>query len=241
MKGFFSVDSPLYRFIETVANLFFLSVLWIIFSIPIVTMGASTTAVFYVTLRMVHDEESYVTKNFWKGFKTNFKQATLLWLRFLPMIALLGFAFFCYFYMMKTLMPAWTLPVMIALALFLIAYMMYAFALLARYENTNAQILKNALILMFKYLFRTFLMMLVAAIVIAIVFWNKYTLVFGIILAPGVMIYLITTFMMRIFEILERDYMGKNMENASEAEAPAPEGEADAAIDSAESDDVTAE
>ena len=215
MKGFFSLESPLFRFIDTVANIFILTVIWTICSIPIVTIGASTTALFYVTLRMVHNEESYVSKNFWKGFRTNFKQATLLWLRFIPFILLLGFAYYSYFYMMKDLAPSWILPLLIAFTLFLTAYMMYAFALLARYENTNAQILKNAMILMFKYLVRTILMMFAIGILLVVFLWNRYTHIFGLLFGMGAIVYVVSTFMIRIFEILERDYVGKNMETDS--------------------------
>ena len=61
-----------------VADLFILNILCLICCIPIVTAGASITAMFYVTMKMVKNEESYIIKSFFKSFKQNFKQATVI-------------------------------------------------------------------------------------------------------------------------------------------------------------------
>lgn len=60
------------------ADLMILNIVFIICCLPIVTIGASLTALHYVTLKMVRNEESYIVKSFFKSFKQNFKQATII-------------------------------------------------------------------------------------------------------------------------------------------------------------------
>ena len=80
MGKIFSLDNPFFRFMGRVGDVMLLDLLWIIFSLPIVTIGASTTAMNYVMLKMVRDEEGYIWPSFWKSFKLNFKQATGMWM-----------------------------------------------------------------------------------------------------------------------------------------------------------------
>ena len=92
LQGLFNYDNPVWRFIGKLGDLIILNVLWIVCSIPIFTIGASTTAVYYVTLKMVRDEEDSTIKSFFRSFKSNFKQATAIWLILLAAGAVLAFA-----------------------------------------------------------------------------------------------------------------------------------------------------
>lgn len=80
VNGIFNPQNRFWSFIEKIVNLCVLSFLWLLFSLPIVTAGASTTAMFQYTLKLARDEEGYVWQTFWKGFKQNFVQATVLWI-----------------------------------------------------------------------------------------------------------------------------------------------------------------
>ena len=80
MGKIFSLDSPFVQFMNRVADIMWLNILFVICCIPVITIGASVTAMYYVTLKMVRNEESYITKSFFKSFKLNFKQATAIWL-----------------------------------------------------------------------------------------------------------------------------------------------------------------
>ena len=72
LQGLFNYDNPVWRFIGKLGDLIILNVLWLITSIPIVTIGASTTALYYVTLKLVRDEDGYTIRSFFKSFKENF-------------------------------------------------------------------------------------------------------------------------------------------------------------------------
>ena len=66
---FFNLDSPLMKFLSRMTDILWLNILTVVCSIPIVTAGASFTALHYVCLKMVRDEEGYITKDFFKSFK----------------------------------------------------------------------------------------------------------------------------------------------------------------------------
>ena len=96
MGNLFSYDNPVMQFLTKVANCVYLNILWFIFSIPIFTIGASTTALYYVSLKMVKDQESGIFSAFFSSFKENFKQSTIMWE--LPFFSLLALYILLYFY-----------------------------------------------------------------------------------------------------------------------------------------------
>ena len=80
INRFFNPENRFWAFMERVTDICVLSFFWFLFSIPVVTAGAATTALFQYTLRLTADEEGYVWKTFREGFKKNFGQATILWI-----------------------------------------------------------------------------------------------------------------------------------------------------------------
>ena len=64
MSEFFNPDSPIMRFITKIACSVYLNILWFVCCLPVVTVGASTTALFYVTLKMAKNEEGNITSAF---------------------------------------------------------------------------------------------------------------------------------------------------------------------------------
>ena len=73
-------DNVVLRFMNKMTDLFVLNLLFLICSIPIVTIGASLTAMYAVSLRSVRYGDGYVVKTFFKSFKECFWQATLAWI-----------------------------------------------------------------------------------------------------------------------------------------------------------------
>ncbi len=79
MSEFFNPDSSVMRFITKIASSVYLNILWFVCCLPVVTIGASTTALFYVTLKMAKNEEGNITAAFFHSFQENFRQATKIW------------------------------------------------------------------------------------------------------------------------------------------------------------------
>lgn len=69
MGGFFSIDGKGFRFLSTMSELVTLNLLWLLCCIPIVTIGASTAALYTITIKMVKNEDSYVIRGFFSSFK----------------------------------------------------------------------------------------------------------------------------------------------------------------------------
>lgn len=146
----FRYDSPFMRFMALVANLILLNLLWIITSLPLVTAGASTTAMYYVVLQYVNKQDDAVLKPFLKSFKDNFKQATKIWIPH----GLIGLALVAeYFYLTinKTDSLWWLIFVVMAGVYLLISGMLYP--MLARYENVTRAIVFNSINLSFRNFF----------------------------------------------------------------------------------------
>ena len=86
----FNTDSWLWRALSTIADIAIMSILFVICSIPIFTIGASFTALYTVSLKLSEHEEGYITHDFFKAFKENFRQATVIWMIMLVVGAVLG-------------------------------------------------------------------------------------------------------------------------------------------------------
>lgn len=86
----FKLDSPLMNFLSKVADIMILNILIIVCSIPVFTVGAAVSAAYYMTFKMVKNEETYIVRGFFKAFKENFKQATVMWLLVLLIIGILS-------------------------------------------------------------------------------------------------------------------------------------------------------
>ena len=80
MKSLFSLDSPFGQKLTLLSNLVLLNLLWILCSIPIVTMGAATAAMYHVIFLYITNQDDAVIKPFFKAFAGSLKQATAVWL-----------------------------------------------------------------------------------------------------------------------------------------------------------------
>ena len=76
----FNPDSPLMSFLTRLADLVILNLLWLVCCVPVVTIGASTTAMYHVLRHLQDGGVTSITRDFFQSFKSDFKQATLVYL-----------------------------------------------------------------------------------------------------------------------------------------------------------------
>ena len=199
-------DNVVMRALGKIGDMICLNVMWLICCIPIITIGASTTALYTVMLRMVKNEEGYIFRGFLKAFKSNFKQSTLIWL----ILLLLGIVWTVDF-RVAGFMPGMAgiilSAIFLALGFILLSVMIYIFPLTARYENGIKATFKNALILTVAKLPYTLLMV---AIVVAAVFaslWSAFTLLFSLplwLIIGGALIAWVNSYILRrVFVVFE--------------------------------------
>jgi uncharacterized membrane protein YesL len=168
-----SLDGPVMKFLSKVADMMILNLLVLFCSLPIITMGASLTAMHYVALRVVRNEESYITKDFFKSFKMNFKQATKMWLFMLLVGVLIGYDIFI---MTSTVVniPSAIKVIILVVTVILALTTSFAFPLLSKFDNTNVNIFKNSFAISIAKFPRAVIMVVVSLAPIAILFMPQY-------------------------------------------------------------------
>lgn len=203
MKSFFSVDGKFYRFISTLWDMIKLNFLWMLFSLPIVTIGAATVAAYSVTLKMVDDTEGYVGRQFIKAFKENWKQSIPLGL--LALVA--TYAVYLDFQLFNAVEGnpiLFLIMGMVAVFVFTMAFI-YAFPLSARYENTLIGTIKNSVNIATRYFMRTIALVIVLAVEIVIFWFNSTTLLFWLLIGPACLMLTVSGFAMYFFRQIEKE------------------------------------
>ena len=145
LKGIFSLDNPVMRFLSKVADIMVLNLLFILCSIPVFTIGASLSALYYCLFKIKDEEEGYLVKKFFHSFKQNFKQATIMWLIMLLFFAVLFLEFLMYREVTGTAGQVVRSIVLIGL-IFWYLIGTYAFALQSRFYNTIKGTFTNAVL-----------------------------------------------------------------------------------------------
>ena len=164
---FFSYDSKFGQLFLKLAYGCCLNVLWLICCLPIVTIGASTTALYYTSFKIAKDEGSSITVMFFRSFKQNFKQATVIWLIML-VAGLIIIADAILLYRLRVTSAGvvavlWTLLLACVFACMLVYVIVltYIFPLLSIASNTTANMFKNAFLIGTHYLFATILVLFI--------------------------------------------------------------------------------
>lgn len=143
---FFNYDSPFWSFMSRIADLVIVNILWLVFCIPVFTIGASTAAMYRVTLNLVRGEGSGVVRSFWAAFKLNFKQGVLLFLILLIPTVLVVLEVELYLTGVVE-QSVWMGVVFCFPALLVSLVGAYIYPLLAQFDNTIKNTLKNACLL----------------------------------------------------------------------------------------------
>lgn len=184
MSKLFRMDSPLMRFLTKIADLMVLNILCCVTSIPLITIGASWTALYSVTLKMVRDEEGSVSRSYFRSFRQNFRQATLLWLGVLVVLALLVLDIRVLNGMAGGTAPGLLRVGVEILTLLGIMVLQYLFPSLARFEASLADTLKNACMMALAHLPKTALMTAAAVGAVWITLINNTTIAVGLMVWP---------------------------------------------------------
>lgn len=164
---FFSYDSKFGQLFLKLSYGCCLNILWLVCCLPIVTIGASTTALYYTSFKIAKDEGSYITTMFFRSFRQNFKQATVIWLIMLVTGLVIAADAILLGRLRAsstgTMAVVWTL-LLAAIFACMIAYvivLVYIFPLLSIASNTTANMFKNAFLIGTHYLFVTILVLFI--------------------------------------------------------------------------------
>ena len=149
MGKFLNADNKVMVFLSQLIDAVILGVLFLVCSIPIVTMGASYTAFYYAYTKSVRQRRSYATREFFESFKSNFKQSTIMWLISMGAMILFAIDLKLLSALGETMGYAHIFTgIIFMIMVFFVIWMLYLFPYMARFENTKKVCARNCLMIL---------------------------------------------------------------------------------------------
>ena len=175
---FFSLDSPIIRFLSWITDMILLNIVWIVYSLPVITLGASTAALYTVVYKMSSDPYVSIWKTFHKAFVENFKKATPLFFLLLATCASLVFLEFQWLPVAGKTSVALYILALLPMVIFLMSASM-VFPLVARFDNTLFGTLRNAFLIAMSHIPTALVMAVVHLIPVIMLFISPMVLLGG--------------------------------------------------------------
>ncbi len=204
----FNYDSPFSRFMMRLVDIIVLSFLTLLYCLPIITIGAAFSALYYVLLKMVRDTDNSIVRSYFKAFKDNFVKGTLLWIVLLVILFVLYMDFYLLLNERMDHTDLMLILILIMSAIFLMVGN-YIFPMQAQFENSVWGTIKKSFLVCVMNLPRSLLLLLIMVsplLIIVLLFPEmEYFLPF-VYIAP--IPYLKTQILVRVFD----RYMPKNSE-----------------------------
>ena len=173
MGKIFDMDNPVWRFMGKVTDMFLLTCIWVVFSLPVITIGASTTALFYCAMTLATNKEGYLWQDFIRTFKENFKKSTIAWLLMLALGVFFAADLYFYYHLSGGVGTLFFWIFLIFTVVYVCAAV-YIFPLLSWTDAGLKKVAALAFVMAFKNFGWTLLMITSAALMITaalFVFW----------------------------------------------------------------------
>ena len=201
MSKLFDHDAPVMQLLILIGNLIVLNTLWLICCIPVITAGAATTAVYYTMYQYATDGTEAVFKPFFRAFKKDFKQSTLVWLALL----VIGFVLLCDIWFLSSVPQFKVLWILLGILLLLFTVALtHIFAILGRFDTNIKTALKSCYLVAIMNFPRSLLVLLLSAAPILICIFMPYqvlnTLPLWVGLAFGMIFYLNAKLFLKSFD-----------------------------------------
>ena len=208
MHNLFHYENPFIQFLVRVGDLMILNLLFILCSLPVVTLGASLTAMHRVTQNMLFEQEEPLLKAFFRAFRQNFRQSTLAWLvELVVIVSLVCDVLLVMAYFDGGLAKAMYILVAV-LAILVAGVFSYLMPLIARYENGMRQQVNNAVVLAIIKLPKTVLLMLLNLLPVILLLISVpvfvQTLIFWVIIGFAFVSFLTSSILKPVFQQLEK-------------------------------------
>lgn len=168
-------EGPLSNFLSRLIDLILLNVIWFLCSLPIFTLGASTCAVYEVTMRYAFHGNPPVIRTFLEAFQKNFKKATILFLIFLAAGLFLALDLWCAL-QWNISIKFLIVVVILSVSYFYLAVLSHVFPVLTYFDTGIKESIRKAFFLSMKNgIFTVFIMLMNLLPVLAIlVLPNKF-------------------------------------------------------------------
>ncbi len=166
MEGVFRFEGRMFRMAEKAGNLIKLNLIWILFSLPLITGGAALCALHVTAVRILKNEEGYVFRDFWTVFRKKMIPSIKLWIPLLAAASVLVFDYVFWKNVDGNLADFMRAFVCILMGMWT-ALVFYVFPLAARMDTSAGTTLRNGFLLLFKYLPQSMYLLLITGIFLA--------------------------------------------------------------------------
>lgn len=173
-----------------------LGILWLLCSLPLITIGASSTALYYAFVKCVRNSDGYAVQEFFKAFKRDFIKATILWVIIAAVSLIMQLNIGILMHKTSGYVGLFFICLYGMTAVFLIVMSCYMFSALSRYEMGTVWFLKISIYMTIRY-FGTSIAILCMFLCFGILVWKVPMLLFVV---PGVMVFMISEFMERVLK-----------------------------------------
>jgi uncharacterized membrane protein YesL len=165
MSNFFNVDNGFFTFLGKICDVIFLSVVWVLLCIPIITIGPANTAMYYATVKVIRRERGYLFREFFRSFKMNFKRGAIIGVILTVMYVILFIDIIAAWSSVQsaTDLSSIFFGIYIAIALLLVCFTIYVFPVLSRFEISLKQLVKTVFFMSMRHLPSTIGMLIITA------------------------------------------------------------------------------
>jgi len=181
MASIFAPDSTLMRFLTRIADLMILNVLFLVTSLPLVTLPASLTALCFVSLRIATDEDRTITGDYFRSFRQNFRQATFIGL----LMAVVGAALAAWYLVVTQLVTGGVLQFVLLAVWYVLVFLaamwaLYVFPYLAKFEGTTREVLHNARLMSFRHPLAPLIVIVLSALAAVVTIFSPQATGYGL-------------------------------------------------------------
>ena len=201
----FSLNSPFARGINKLVMMLYVGILWFLCSLPILTMGAATAALYEVLFQAVKDQEGYIARRFFQAFRGNLKQGLQLGIPLVLAQVVFAFDFFYYSlfwgegYQVQTIVFA-------VLSLLVLALFPFVFAAMAKFGNTASGHFRMAVTIMLRCPGWTAAVLAIQALTVFLIWFFVY---FPALFIMGISGYLEAVIFNHVFQgLIDRGIIG---------------------------------
>lgn len=204
MDNLFEYDNKFFEVLGKITDIIILNLLCIISCLPIITIGASVTATYFVALQMVRNEETYIIREFIKGFKENFIFSTKVWSIILIIGLVLSFDFYISRLILNEYMRITLQFILTIVSIIFIFLLTYVFPIISKFENTIKNTMINSILISIQHLPKTIFMVLInlSPIILTLILSNYWghILFFYTVMGFASITYINSMFFNKIFE-----------------------------------------
>ncbi|MDR3192007.1 MAG: YesL family protein [Treponema sp.] len=172
-------EGGLHLYLEKIFDGIALNILWLLCCVPLITVGASTTAFYYAAVKVLRGERGHLFREFWRSFKLNFFKATVLWVIFAALLFVLGINRNIAADIDDGYFGIFLICLYTGLAVLLLAVMLYAFPVLSRFDMDLVRVVKLSLYMTFRYMPYTLGLLGICAAAALLVYYIPF-FIFGI-------------------------------------------------------------